>query len=185
MRPGFDDLVGSDLEPDERARLERVHELLLAAGAPPDLAQAAQRVGLQTRSRRGVLLALAAALALASFAVGAYVVGSPEGRTAGYEESMRGTDAAPDAEATLLVFEADAAGNWPMELRIEGLEPTASGRPFELWLTRDDQLAALCGAFRTSQDGSAVVPMNAPYRFDDYDEWVIVEAGSATALLET
>lgn len=186
MSPDFDELVGHDLEPEERARLERVHELLLAVGPPPDLAQAAPRVGLQTRSRRGVLLALAAALALASFAVGAYVVGgSPEGRTAGYEEKMRGTDAAPDAEATLLVFEADAAGNWPLELRIEELEPTASGRPFELWLTRDDQLAALCGSFRTSPDGFAVVPMNAPYRFDDYDDWVIVEAGSVTALLET
>ncbi len=35
MRPDFGDLVGTDLGPDERARLEHVHDLLLAAGPPP------------------------------------------------------------------------------------------------------------------------------------------------------
>ena len=37
MSPDFDDLVGTDLDPAERARLERVHDLLMAAGPPPDL----------------------------------------------------------------------------------------------------------------------------------------------------
>jgi len=38
MTPGFDDLVdGDDLSPDERRRLEAVHEMLVAAGPPPDL----------------------------------------------------------------------------------------------------------------------------------------------------
>ncbi len=32
MRPDFDELVGTDLDSAERARLERVHELLVAAG---------------------------------------------------------------------------------------------------------------------------------------------------------
>ena len=35
MRPDFDELVGTDLAPGERERLERVHELLVAAGPPP------------------------------------------------------------------------------------------------------------------------------------------------------
>ena len=35
--PKLDDLVGSDLDPRERARLERVHDLLIAAGPPPEL----------------------------------------------------------------------------------------------------------------------------------------------------
>ena len=35
MRPEFDELVGTDLDPAERARLEHVHDLLLAAGPPP------------------------------------------------------------------------------------------------------------------------------------------------------
>ncbi len=34
--PNFDELVGDDLDPREHDRLHRVHELLLAAGPPPD-----------------------------------------------------------------------------------------------------------------------------------------------------
>ena len=35
-RPDFRELVG-DLPDEERARLERVHDLLIAAGPPPEL----------------------------------------------------------------------------------------------------------------------------------------------------
>jgi Anti-sigma-K factor rskA len=178
MRPDFDDLVGSDLEPEERARLERVHELLIAAGPPPEPIEAP--VALRPR-RRGALLALAATLAVAAFALGAALTG-PE---VDFTETMTGTAAASDARASLAIFELDEAGNWPMELTVSGLPPTASGRPYELWLTRGGEPAALCGAFLTSEDGSAVVPMNAPYRFDDYDGWVVVEEGSERPLLTT
>ena len=50
MTPDFDELVGTDLEPGERARLERVHELLIAAGPPPDLIDPGRR---SSSSRRG------------------------------------------------------------------------------------------------------------------------------------
>ncbi|HJR96018.1 MAG TPA: hypothetical protein VJ807_11350, partial [Gaiellaceae bacterium] len=63
--PRLDDLVGSDLEPQERARLERVHDLLLAAGPPPEPAETP--IALQPARRRGAVLALAAALAVAAF----------------------------------------------------------------------------------------------------------------------
>ncbi len=75
---------------------------------------------------------------------------------------MTGTPSAANATASLAVFDIDAAGNWPMELTVAALPPAQSGRPFELWLTRDGELAALCGGFLTDADGSAVVPMNAP-----------------------
>ena len=183
MRPDFDELVGTDLDPRDRARLERVHELLVAAGPPPELV--ATVVELPRSRRRGTLLALAAALAVAAFALGAALVDGSAERALDYQASLAGTAAAPDASASLLVFEIDDAGNWPMELRVEGLTPATSERPFELWLTRDGKLAALCGAFATSPAGSAVVPMNAPYRFDDFDDWVVVERGTTTALLTT
>jgi hypothetical protein len=182
MRPDFDDLVGSDLDPQERARLERVHDLLIAAGPPPEPLDAP--VALRPARRRGALLALAAALAVAAFAVGAALVGS-SGRTVDFTETMAGTAAATDATASLAVFEIDAAGNWPMELTVSGLPPAASGRPFELWLTRGGELAALCGGFFTSASGDASVPINAPYRFDNFDGWVVVEEGSETPLLTT
>ena len=38
MTADFDQLVDvADLSPEERARLERVHEMLVAAGPPPEL----------------------------------------------------------------------------------------------------------------------------------------------------
>ena len=69
MTPEFDELVGQDLGREERERLERVHELLVAAGPPPDF-PSARAVELRPRRRRGALLAIAAALAVAAFALG-------------------------------------------------------------------------------------------------------------------
>lgn len=183
MRPDFDELVGTDLDPGERARLERVHDLLVAAGPPPEADRAPAPV-MRPHRRRGVLLALAAALAVTAFALGAALVDGG-GRTVDFTETMTGTPSAENATGSLAVFDIDAAGNWPMELTVAGLAPSQSGRPFELWLTRDGELAALCGGFLTDAEGSAVVPLNAPYRFDEFDGWVVVEAGSQTPLLTT
>jgi hypothetical protein len=98
---------------------------------------------------------------------------------------MKGTPAAANASASLTVFALDEAGNWPMEFKVEGLKAAPSGRPFELWLTKAGELAALCGSFRTGPEGSAAVPMNAPYMFSDFDGWVVVEEGSQAPLLKT
>lgn len=183
MRPDLDDLVGTDLSPDERARLERVHELLIAAGPPPDRARAP--VPLRPRRRRGGVLAIAAALATAAFALGAALVDGSSGRTVDFVEEMTGTPVAPDATASLVVYDVDDAGNWPMELSVEGLPPPASGRPFELWLTRAGEPAVVCGAFSTNAAGAASVPLNAPYRFDETIGWIVVEKGTTTPLLNS
>ncbi len=98
---------------------------------------------------------------------------------------MAGTSAAPAASASLHVLALDGAGNWPMEVSVEGLKPAASGRPYELWLTRDGGDEPSCGSFLTDGSGAAIVPMNAPYRFDEYDGWVVVEEGLDTPLLTT
>ena len=182
MRPDLDDLIGTDIEPGERARLEGVHELLVAAGPPPELSPT-RLLELQPRRRRGAVLAIAAALAVAAFAMGAALVDS--GRSVDFVVAMNATAAAPGASASLAVFDLDDAGNWPMELTVAGLAPRAGDRPFQLWLTRMGEPEALCGAFVTGADGAAVVPMNAPYRFDDFDGWVVVEEGSTTPLLTT
>lgn len=185
MRPDFDELVGTDLSPGERERLERVHELLVSAGPPPPQVVPFAPVQLRPHRRRGALSALAAALAVAAFALGAALVDGASGRDVHFTETMTGTPGAANATASLAVFEIDAAGNWPMELTVAALPPAQSGRPFELWLTLDGRLGALCGSFRTDADGSAVVPMNAPYRFDEFDGWIIVEEGSQEPFLTT
>ena len=76
-----------------------------------------------------------------------------------------------------------ATGRWSSPSRVSRL--ARDDRPFQLWLTRKGEREALCGAFVTNADGSAVVLMNAPYRFDEYDGWVVVEKGSETPLLTT
>jgi Anti-sigma-K factor rskA len=183
-RPSFDELVGDDLTPIERERLLRVHDLLIDAGPPPELPSPAPVV-LSARRRRGAAIAIAAALVLTVFAVGVAVGDRSGGQKADFSVAMSGTAAAAGASASLTVFEIDEAGNWPMEFAIEGLVPEPSGRPYELWLTKGGKLEVLCGGFLTDAAGSAEVPMNAPYNFDDYDGWVVVEEGSTTPLLTT
>jgi hypothetical protein len=184
--PSFDELVGDELQGDERARLLRVHEQLIAAGPPADLpAPTPTPAARHPRRRRGALLAIAAALAVAIFAAGVLVGDRSDRGAADFVVTMKGTPAAAHASASLTVFALDKAGNWPMEFKVDGLEAAQSDRPFELWLTKNGKLAALCGSFRTGRGGSATVPMNAPYTFTDFDGWVVVEEGSQAPLLTT
>lgn len=183
-RPNFDDLVGTDLEAGERARLLRVHELLIQAGPPPELGADATVVALRPRRRRVGLAGLAAALGVGLFATGA-IVGNRGGPGTFAVVTMTGTAYTTGLNASLTIFDVDDAGNWPMELEVEGLEPSPDRRPFELWLTRKGKLAALCGSFLAEADGRTVVPLNAPYRLKDFDGWVVVVEGSESPLLTT
>jgi Anti-sigma-K factor rskA, C-terminal len=185
--PDFDDLVGGEVEGAERERFRRVHDLLVSAGPPPELASLAApateappaRLPLR---RRRLLLALAAALGVAAvFTVGLLVASSDEPSA----ERVVAMSGPSGASASLEIFPLDDAGNWPMLIDVENLPPTRGGQLFQLWLTKDGKPAALCGSFLTDDDGRAVVPMNAPWRVDDFDGWVVVEAGSTTPLLTT
>ena len=193
--PDFADLVDGDLEPSEHERLLRVHELLVAAGPPPELSVAldapapapdATVHALPRRRRhRGVIAALAAALAALVFATGYLARGWIDDPGTFDVVAMAGVGQADDASATLEIFDVDELGNWPMRLETRGLRPSSGGRLYELWLTKDGRLAAPCGRFFAEEDGVTVVPLNAPYRLSDYDEWVVVEEGSETPLLTT
>lgn len=182
--PDFDELVGEALPADERERLLRVHELLIEAGPPPELGAAPAVVPLRRR-RRAAIMALAAALGVALFAAG-WAVGQRGVEPGTWDVlTMTGTAYTTGLHASLTIFDVDEAGNWPMELEVEGLEPSADGRAYELWLTKNGEPAALCGSFRAEPDGTTVVPLNAPYRFSDFDGWVVVLEGSKSALLTT
>lgn len=181
----LDDIVGNELEPAERERLERVHALLGRAGAPPELPPALQhapeppapaRVISFPRRYRFTALAAAVAAACALFGLG-YLVGGGGESAPVRTVAMSG---AGQASAELDVFEKDAAGNWPMELRVSGLEP---GR-YELWLTRNGKLAEPCGAFAVAE-GKTTVPLNAPYALKGFDGWVVVPSGDTTPVLTT
>ena len=84
MTPDFDELVGDDLGSEERDRLLRAHELLVAAGPlpelPPSLAEPRapyeeQPTPFFNRRRNATIAVLAAAVAAAAFGIG-YLTGA-------------------------------------------------------------------------------------------------------------
>jgi hypothetical protein len=180
----LDDLVGSDLEPGERARLERVHALLGQAGPPPELPPALERAPEPPvapvipfpRRYRYTALAAAVVAACALFGVG-YLAGGAGGSEPVRTVAMSGEN---QATAEIAVFEKDAAGNWPMKLTVSGLP---EGR-YELWLTREGKLAEPCGAFAVAA-GEVTVPLTAPYSLKAFDGWVVVPANDKTPVLTT
>jgi anti-sigma-K factor RskA len=186
--PDFDELVGGDLEPNERERLRRVHDLLLEAGPPPELppaleprAEGSVVVPIRRPSRRRMAVAgiLAAALAAVIFGAGVLVGGSGDGESAEPEPSYVVDMTGDEARASLAVFDADAAGNWPMRMTVQGLD---KGKTYELWLVKDGRLEQLCGAFAAG-DGRTVVELSAPYPLKTYDSWVVTTAGDERPIL--
>ena len=194
--PDFRELVGEDVPTAERDRLQRVHELLVAAGPPPDLPPSLEeaptpggRVAFLPRRRRGAWAALAAALAAAAFGAGFFVGDREEEPGVGavktdFVLTMRGTQAAPSAVASLVVGRQDDDGNWPMQLTVRNLQPLGEDARYELFLTRKGALSASCGTFFLASD-KTVAHLNAPYKLKTYDGWVIVRAGSREVLVRT
>jgi hypothetical protein len=180
-RPDFRELVGDDLSPEERARLERVHELLVAAGPPPELPprlaepdvdpREESALAFLPRRRAGLMLGLAAALALVAF-VGGFVAGRTRDRFAeAYRVPMHGTAQAAAASGIIRVGEADASGNWPLKVVVHGLKPLPKGDYYEMFLTRHGKRVATCGTFRSGSGGSVL--LNAPYTLRRFDGWVV------------
>jgi hypothetical protein len=189
-RPSLDDLAGDDLPAAERDRLQRVHDLLIAAGPPPELSPALTsppeepRAGVTPLSRRYryryTAIAAAAALAITLFGAG-YAIGHRGTKEATKTVAMTGPGG---AQASLVLYGEDPAGNWPMKLEISGLKPLPAGETYSLWLTRHGKLADPCGTFAVTS-GTTKVPLNAPYHLKDYDGWVVVRTGAKKPLLST
>ncbi len=175
------ELVGDEGTPEELESLQRVHELLLAAGPPPELSAALERppatrarVSWLPRRRRQATFALAAGLAAAAFAIGFFLGDRGAGQ---FEERasvpMHGVGQAKAAHASILVGNRDEVGNWPLRLEVRGLEPLPEGSWYELYLTRKGKLAAYCGAFVVRKSGATTVEMTVPYRLKGFDGWVV------------
>jgi hypothetical protein len=182
-RRDFDELVaGEGLDAAERARLERVHELLIDVGPPPELPPSLARaprphaeVSLLPRRRRISLALVAAALALAAFGAG-YLTGGRGAfhAAAGWKPiPMRGTAAARGASAKLIVGDLDAAGNWPLRMDVRGLKPLPHGGYYEMLLLRKGEAPVTCGAF-VVHPGKTTVYLNAPYRLNGEVRWIVV-----------
>ena len=186
MTERFDDLVGEIHDPEERARLERVHELLLSVEPPPaESPPPADVVELRRRPAWRRIALLAAALAAAAFGAGFLLGGA-----AGEPETvsvipMHGVGVAPDASAEIELLDEDAAGNWPMNVVVRGLEPSRDRADwYDLWLTREGKLAAHCGRFIV-RSGQTRVTLTVPYGLRAYDGWVVTRHGSSAPVLTT
>ena len=186
--PDFDELVGDDLEPSERERLRRVHDLLLEAGPPPELPPALEPraaggvvVPIRRASRRRMIVAgiLAAALAAVIFGAGVVIGGSGDGVSAEPEPSYVVDMTGDGARASLAVWDADDAGNWPMRMTVQGLD---EGKTYELWLVKDGKLEQMCGAFAAGEERT-VVELSAPYPLKTYDSWVVTTTGDERPIL--
>ena len=186
LTPSFDEIVGA--EDPERARLRLAHDLLLAAGAPPELPPSLEAPRPEPRAgviafqrRRHTAIAAVAIAATVLFGAGYTIGGRDSPETPVQTIAMKG---ASGATASIALLSRDTAGNWPMTLEVSGLPPLPDGETYTLWLTRDGKLAKSCGAFAVAA-GTTTVPLNAPYRLKQFDAWVIVRTGSDVPLLST
>jgi hypothetical protein len=186
--PDFDELVGEDVSLSERDRLRRAHDLLLAAGPPPELSPELEAVqwpedalaplGLTrragTRKRSPLLIAAAAVtVAAAAFLLGQATGGSsPNAIDVQRVVKLEGTALDGDALATLELGSPDQQGNWPMILHATGLNPLPEGGYYDLYLTRGGKPIALCGTFNVRRAG-VTVPFTAAYTLERFDGWVV------------
>lgn len=172
--PNFDEVVGADLPPGERDRLRRVHDLLVAAGPPPEMPRlpASLQVGTLPR-RRAVALLIAAALTLAAFGAGWLLRGTSDDFDVRRAVPMSSTSNAPDATGLIELGYADDEGNWPMLVTVRGLKPLPDNGYYELLLTRDGKPVAVCGSFKVKREGETTVRLGASYDLRNFDGWVI------------
>jgi hypothetical protein len=172
--PDFDALLGDVLDDDaERERLRRIHELLVAAGPPPELSPelaagpnvfAARRRGQEPprwlRSRTS-LIAAAALIGIAAFVAGSHSRGG-NGFAAIRTVPLQPTAAATGASATIQIG-IERNENSPMRLTATGLPDSTGTRYYAVFLTRHGKVVGPCGWF-VVHNGHAVASLNAPYR---------------------
>jgi hypothetical protein len=187
----FDDIVGTEgLSPDEEQKLRRVHQLLVAAGPPPDLSPDLSlppvpgdevdppEVAYLFRRRRGRVLVLALAAALAAF-VGGYAFGHSKGKPSAFTSirtiAMHGPSGGA-SHGVINIAEKDSVGNWPMQIDVSGLPEQARQSYYELWLTHNGKAVAPCGAFRVNAK-TTHVRLTVPYALKNFDGWVVTSQG--------
>jgi hypothetical protein len=181
--PDFRDLVGDEGTPEELEKLRRAHELLIAAGPPPELSPRLAEApptrrwsDVVSRHRRQSVFALAAAIVAIAFAAG-YLIGD---RGEGFQEDrsveMHGTGQLVDAHGKLAIGEQER-GNYPLEMTVRGLPALPEGGWYELLLSKQGRPTLSCGPF-TVEEGEVTVRLSVPYDLSKwpklFDGWVVV-----------
>jgi hypothetical protein len=183
--PDFRELVGDEGTQEELAQLRRAHDLLVAAGPPPELSphlsDAPQvgktRAAVFRRRRPATVLALVAGLALAAFFIGYAVAKQGTGFSAARTIPMHGVGRLAAAHADLAIGSRDVGGNYPLKMTVRGLPRLQNDGWYELLLSKSGRPTLSCGSFRV--DGrSLTVRLSVPYDLGDFpklfDGWVVV-----------
>jgi hypothetical protein len=187
--PDFHEMVGNDLEPAERERLERVHDMLIAAGPPPELPQELaspprpeeKLVELARRRLRTGLL-LAATIVLAAFAAG-YLLGmrgesSSSSSFPTAETAVLGQS--PDRLAVVRFGQVDENGNRPMIVNVDGLDRLKNGDYYTLLMTRNGKPIVTCGTFNVSDEGVTTVRLSVAYDLERFDGLMLARYSAKT-----
>jgi hypothetical protein len=189
--PDFRELVGDDLPAEELARLRRVHDLLVAAGPPPDLSPtlatspsppSATVTSLFSKRRRRVAFLLAAGVAAALFG-GGYLVGAKgndsRGRQVfGTERVVRlgGNPALREATVVVRVGKRDGTGNLPMLVTAEGLRHLPTNDYYTLFMTRHGKRLVVCGSFNVDGGNKqTTVRLTVGYTLHGFDGFALTQ----------
>jgi hypothetical protein len=181
--PDFRDLVGNELSPDEEARLRRAHELLVAAGPPPELPQQLAepprpqgRLVMLAQNRLRTGLVLAAAIVLAAFALGYLIGAGKDGSGSGFEPVQTAVlGKSGDRLAVVRIGRTDGDGNTTMLVTLEELDHLPDGDYYTLFMTRGGKPIATCGTFNVDDDKTTTVRLNVGYEVDRFDGLMLAE----------
>jgi hypothetical protein len=188
----FDQMVDlTGVSPGDRARMQRVHELLLSAGPPADLpieladapsdVGGAQVIAFPRRRRTAAAISIAAAVAVACFS-GGYILAN-QAHHSGTLRAVRvvGMTGEQNSLASLRVGAADANGNWPVQLTVQGLPPLhGTNSHYLLMLTHNGKPTWVCGMFKVGKDGATTVAFSVPYPITGQTKWAVTEMTKGT-----
>jgi hypothetical protein len=181
MNPGFYEFIDEGLDPVEQERLRKVHELLIAAGPPPELPSALARlmpgatdaevIRFPLRGRKAGFAALVLAATIAVAAVGGYLLGN-NGQS-GFKTvrvvSMQGRN----SFASVRVGQNDGNGNWPLEMSVKGLPKLTGKQYYELMLVENGKPTYPCGSFVMHGDATTLY-WTVPYKITAGSKWVVM-----------
>ena len=189
--PDFDDLLDGVEDPQERARLRRVHELLLETEPPPELSPtlatpppASPRDLPWQRPRRvRPRVVLVGAVIVTAFFIG-FLAGSADNPSRGSASGLRivrtvQLEGEGDAAGAIGVGARDEKGNWGMVVTVWGLEQVSGGDYYTLALTKKGKPVVTCGTFNVS-GRQTTVRMVAAYTLKGFDGWVVLRYDAET-----
>lgn len=196
--PDFDELIES-VDPAERERLRRVHDLLVESGPPPELSPALASMpppaepaepdevpdtAWLPRRRLGAALVLAGAVLLGAFGAG-YLAGGSGSDSGESRQGLRIARTIPLSGATgttgvVNLGSRDAAGNWSMILTVRGLRPLRDGDYYVLALAKKGKPVVTCGTFNVSSRGQRTIRMSAAYDLKGFDGWMVTRYDAKT-----